>query len=59
MALLSPPQNREPPLRGGVHLTTVAIVEPAKGKSGGHRRGGWCRRPTSETMGVRSPDCMQ
>ena len=34
VALLSPPQNREPPLRGGVHLTTVAIVEPAKGKRG-------------------------
>ena len=34
MALLSQPQNREPPLRGGVHLTTVAIVEPAKGKRG-------------------------
>ena len=34
MALLSPPQNKEPPLRGGVHLRTVAIVEPAKGKRG-------------------------
>ena len=34
VALLSPPQNKEPPLRGGVHLKTVAIVEPAKGKRG-------------------------
>ena len=34
VALLSPLQNKEPPLRGGVHLKTVAIVEPAKGKRG-------------------------
>ena len=35
VALLSPPQSKEPPLRGGVHLRTVAnIVEPAKGKRG-------------------------
>ena len=34
VALLSPLQNKEPPLRGGVHLRTVAIVEPAKGKRG-------------------------
>ena len=34
MTLFSPPQNKEPPLRGGFHLRTVAIVEPAKGKRG-------------------------
>ena len=34
VALLSPLQNKEPPLRGGVHLKTVAIVEPVKGKRG-------------------------
>ena len=34
VALLSPLQDKEPPLRGGVHLRTVAIVEPAKGKRG-------------------------
>ena len=39
MALLSPSQNREPPLRGGVHLRTAAVVEPAAGKRG--RSAGW------------------
>ena len=43
VALLSPPQNKEPPLRGGVHLRTVAIFEPAKGKRG--------------TSAVREPAC--
>ncbi len=32
VALLSPSQDREPPLSGGVHLRTAAIVEPAAGK---------------------------
>ena len=34
VALLSTTQDKEPPLRGGVHLRTAAIVEPAKGKRG-------------------------
>jgi len=32
VALLGPAQNREPPMRGGVHLRTAAVVEPAAGK---------------------------
>ena len=59
VALLSPPQNKEPPLRGGVHLRTRwQSSSPRKG-SGGRRRGGWCRRPTSATMVTRSPGCTQ
>jgi hypothetical protein len=32
VALLGPAQNREPPMKGGVHLRTAAVVEPAAGK---------------------------
>ena len=32
VALLGPAQNREPPMKGGVHLRTAAVVEHAAGK---------------------------
>ena len=32
VTLLSPSQDREPPLSGGVHICTVAAMEPAAGK---------------------------
>ena len=32
VTLLSPSQDREPPLSGGVHIRTVAAMEPAAGK---------------------------
>ena len=39
VALLSPSQNKEPPLSGGVHLRTAAAVEPAAGKR--DKSAGW------------------
>ena len=59
MTLFSPPQNKEPPLRGGVHLRTVAIVAPAKGKRG--TSAGWLvsAADVGDDVGSRSPGCMQ
>ena len=34
VALLSPPQNREPPLRGGVHLTDGGDRRAREGEAG-------------------------
>ena len=39
LALLSPSQNKEPPLSGGVHLRTAAAVEPAAGRR--DKSAGW------------------
>ena len=44
VALLGPAQNREPPLRGGVHqLRTAAVVEPAAGKRATSAGWLWCQ----------------
>ena len=58
VALLGPSPNKEPPLSEGVHLRTVAAVEPAAGRrhGGTSHQHGWCRRVTSTQTGARRPD---
>eukprot|EP00964_Phaeocystis_antarctica_P021139 scaffold11704_cov72-Phaeocystis_antarctica.AAC.1 len=51
VALLSHSPNKEPPLSGGVHLRTVAAVEPAAGQREKSAGWLWCRRVTSARTG--------
>ena len=53
VTLLSPSQDREPPLSGGVHLRTAAAWSPRPG-SGTGRQVGWCQRVTSAQTEARS-----